>query len=157
MVSIIVLPLALAFGEISQLGPKAGILGAVIGGIVGGLFGGCVVGVSGPTAPLASQIALFMSAFVIGTTNKPDLTAAFSIIFLSGLILVLISFFKISKFINYIPYPVIAGFMCGIGIIVTLSQINPFFGIETEKNIYNIFRDFSYTIQNINYVNATPF
>ena len=151
MVSIIVLPLALAFGEISQLGPKAGILGAVIGGIVGGLFGGCVVGVSGPTAPMASQIALFMSAFVIGTTNKPDLTAAFSIIFLSGLILILISFLKISKFINYIPYPVIAGFMCGIGIIVTLSQINPFFGIEIEKNIYNVFRDFRYTIQNINY------
>ena len=56
-VAIIALPLALAFGEISQLGPVAGILGAIAGGVVGGLFGGCMVGVSGPTAPKAAQIA----------------------------------------------------------------------------------------------------
>ena len=41
--------------------------------------------------------------------------------------------------------------MCGIGIIITLSQINPFFGLESEKNIYYVFRNLSYTIQNINY------
>ena len=83
-VAIIALPLALAFGEISQLGPEAGIWSAVVGGVIGGLFGGCLVGVSGPTAPMASQIAAFMGAFVIGATNEPDLVAAFSIIFLSG-------------------------------------------------------------------------
>ena len=56
-VGIIALPLALAFGEISRLGPVAGIWGAIAGGIVGGLFGGCMVVVSGPTAPKAAQIA----------------------------------------------------------------------------------------------------
>ena len=89
-VGIIALPLALAFGEISQLGPIAGLWGAIAGGIIGGLFGGCLVGVSGPTAPKAAQIAAYMGLFVIGNTNNPDLIAAFSIIFLSGLILVLI-------------------------------------------------------------------
>ena len=73
------MPLALAFGEISRLGPIAGVWGAIAGGIIGGLFGGCMVGVSGPTAPKAAQIAAFMGAFVIGTTNQPDLVAAFSI------------------------------------------------------------------------------
>ena len=111
-VAIIALPLALAFGEISQLGPIAGVWGAIAGGIIGGLFGGCLVGVSGPTAPKAAQIAAFMGAFVIGTTNDPDLIAAFSIIFLSGLILIFISLLKISRFIHYIPYPVVSGFMC---------------------------------------------
>ena len=62
-VAIIALPLALAFGEISQLGPVAGIWGAIAGGVIGGLFGGCMVGVSGPTAPKAAQIAAFMGAF----------------------------------------------------------------------------------------------
>ena len=61
MVAIIVLPLALAFGEMSGLGPEAGIWSAVVGGIFGGLFGGCLVGVSGPTAPMASQVAAFIS------------------------------------------------------------------------------------------------
>ena len=150
MVAIIALPLALAFGEISQLGPIAGIWGAIAGGIVGGFFGGCMVGVSGPTAPKAAQIAAFMGAFVIGSTNEPDLVAAFSIIFLSGLILVLISMLKISHFIHYIPYSVVAGFMCGIGVIVILTQINSFLGLESEKNIHDVFENFGHTIKNIN-------
>ena len=149
-VAIIALPLALAFGEISQLGPVAGIWGAIAGGIIGGLFGGGMVGVSGPTAPKAAQIAAFMGFFVIGTTNQPDLVAAFSIIFLSGLILVAISMLKISRFIHYTPYPVIAGFMCGIGVIVILTQINAFLGLEAEKNLHGVFKNFGNTIQNIN-------
>tara|TARA_Y100001970_G_scaffold161129_1_gene197076 strand:+ start:3991 stop:5700 length:1710 start_codon:yes stop_codon:yes gene_type:complete len=149
-VAIIALPLALAFGEISQLGPEAGIWSAVVGGIIGGLFGGCIVGVSGPTAPMASQIAAFMGAFVIGSSNEPDLIAAFSIIFLSGLILVAISMLKISRFIHYIPYSAIAGFMCGIGLIIIFSQINPFLGLESKRNIYDVFNNFQYTLQNIN-------
>ena len=149
-VAIIALPLALAFGEISKLGPIAGVWGAIAGGIVGGLFGGCMVGVSGPTAPKAAQIAAFMGAFVIGTTNEPDLVAAFSIIFLSGIILVLISILKISRFIHYIPYSVVAGFMCGIGVIVILTQINAFLGLDSEKNIRAVFENFRYTIQNVN-------
>ena len=149
-VAIIALPLALAFGEISQLGPVAGIWGAIAGGIVGGLFGGCMVGVSGPTAPKAAQIATFMSLFVIGSTDKPDLVAAFSIIFLSGLVLVFISLLKISRFIHLTPYSVIAGFMCGIGVIVILTQINAFLGLEAEKNIHSVIQNFSKNFKNIN-------
>jgi len=141
MVAIIALPLGLAFGEISQLGPKAGIWSAIVGGVIGGLFGGSRVGVSGPTAPMASQIAVFMSAFVIGSSNKPDIEAAFSIIFLSGLILVAISILKISRFINYIPYPAIAGFMCGIGAIIVFSQINAFFGLESSNGIVDLIQN----------------
>ena len=149
-VAIIALPLALAFGEISQLGPVAGIWGAIAGGIVGGLFGGCMVGVSGPTAPKAAQIATFMSLFVIGSTDKPDLVAAFSIIFLSGLILIFISLLKISRFIHLTPYSVIAGFMCGIGVIVILTQINAFLGLEAEKNIHSVIQNFSKNLKNAN-------
>ena len=149
-VGIIALPLALAFGEISQLGPIAGVWGAIAGGIIGGLFGGCLVGVSGPTAPKAAQIAAYMSLFVIGNTNNPDLVAAFSIIFLSGLILVLISFARVSHFIHYTPYPVVAGFMCGIGVIVILTQLNAFVGLDVKKNIKDVIINLSDTINSAN-------
>ena len=149
MVAIIVLPLALAFGEMSGLGPEAGIWSAVVGGIFGGLFGGCLVGVSGPTAPMASQVAAFMSFFVIGTTNEPDIVAAFTIIFLSGLILVGLSVINISRLIHHIPYSVIAGFMCGIGVIIMITQINGFVGIAPESNIRSIFTNFIHTIEYI--------
>ena len=149
-VGIIALPLALAFGEISQLGPIAGVWGAIVGGIIGGLFGGCMVGISGPTAPKAAQIAAFMSFFVIGTTNEPDLTAAFSIIFISGLILVILSLLNVSRFIHYTPYSVIAGFMCGIGLIVILTQMNAFIGLEVEKNIHDVFNNLGSSLANVN-------
>ena len=149
-VGIIALPLALAFGEISQLGPIAGVWGAIAGGIVGGFFGGCLVGVSGPTAPKAAQIAAYMSFFVTGGTNDPDLVAAFSIIFLSGIILVIISFARISHFIHYTPYPVVAGFMCGIGVIVILTQLNAFVGLEVKKSIHDVIINLSNTINNAN-------
>ena len=149
-VGIIALPLALAFGEISQLGPIAGVWGAIAGGIVGGFFGGCLVGVSGPTAPKAAQIAAYMSFFVIGSTNDPDLVAAFSIIFLSGIILVIISFARVSHFIHYTPYPVVAGFMCGIGVIVILTQLNAFVGLEVKKSIHDVIINLSNTINNAN-------
>ena len=149
-VAIIALPLALAFGEISQLGPIAGIWGAIAGGLFGGLFGGCLVGVSGPTAPKAAQISAFMGFFVIGTSNQPDLVAAFSIIFLSGLILVAISFLRVSRFIHFTPYPVVAGFMCGIGVIVIITQVNAFLGLEVKKNIHDVILNLDKTIQEIN-------
>ena len=142
-VAIIALPLALAFGEISKLGAVAGIWGAIAGGVIGGLFGGCMVGVSGPTAPKAAQIAAFMGAFVLGSTNQPDLVAAFSIIFLSGVILVGISVLRISRFIHYTPYSVVAGFMCGIGVLVIVTQFNAFLGVEKGKSL-------NYAIQNFN-------
>ena len=134
-VAIIALPLALAFGEISELGPVAGVWGAIAGGIVGGLFGGCMVGVSGPTAPKAAQLAVFYGIIAGGSTGLDPRVAAFSIIFLSGLILVAISLMKISRFIHYTPYPVVAGFMCGIGVIVVLTQFNSFIGISIEDDI----------------------
>ena len=136
-VAIIALPLALAFGEISGLGPIAGIIGALCGGLIGGLFGGNIYSVSGPTAPTSSQISTFMGAYLVSTTSSPDLVAIFSIIFLSGLLMVIIASLNISKYIQYIPYSVVSGFMCGIGVIIIISQIKNFLGI-TEYNLQNI-------------------
>jgi len=142
-VAIIALPMALAFGDLAfgnlvpGVGPIAGIWGAIVGGIIGGLFGGCMVGVSGPTSPKAIQIAGVMLIFtqMSNITNKEEiLGAAFTMIFLSGLILVIISMLKISRFIHYTPYPVIGGFMCGIGVIVIFTQINAFLGLNSQEN-----------------------
>tara|TARA_B110000116_G_C16747947_1_gene541893 strand:- start:199 stop:1530 length:1332 start_codon:yes stop_codon:yes gene_type:complete len=57
---------------------------------------------------------------------------------------------RISRFIHYTPYPVVAGFMCGIGVIIILTQINAFVGLEAEKSIHALFINFGHTINNIN-------
>ena len=152
-VAIIALPMALSFGKLSGLGVYAGIWGAIAGGIVGGLFGGCLVGVSGPTTPKALQIKAYYASsilFVGASTHDEKSIALFSIIFFSGIILLIISMFNISRFIHYIPYPVVAGFMCGIGVLVVLGQINDFTGIEESKvPLKSIFESLQYSINNI--------
>lgn len=138
-VAVIALPLALAFGVGSGLGAMAGLWGAVCGGIIASLLGGSIIGVSGPTGPKMAQLALIMVSYKMAD-GSPDITFAFTIIFLSGVILVMLSFLRISKIVYYIPYSVIAGFMCGIGVIVILFQLDPFFGSHVEKTIPEIIK-----------------
>ena len=49
---IVALPLCLAFGAISGLGPEAGLYGAIAAGILAAIFGGSQVLVTGPTNPM---------------------------------------------------------------------------------------------------------
>ena len=134
VVAIIALPLALAFGVGSGLGAITGLWGAICGGIVGSLFGGSRFGVSGPTGPKMAQLAMIMVGYRLAS-GGPDLTAAFAIIFFSGIILIVISLLGISKLIYYVPYSVVSGFMCGIGVIVMILEFDSFFGHSSPESV----------------------
>lgn len=121
---IIALPLAIAFGVSSGLGATAGIYGSIIVGMLASLFGGTPTQITGPTGPLTVVIASVIALH----SNNPNLI--FAAIFLSGLFQIILGIFKVGKLVNFIPYPVISGFMSGIGAIILLLQINPFLGIE---------------------------
>jgi SulP family sulfate permease len=131
--AIIALPLGLAFGVASGLGPTAGLYGAIILGFFASLFGGTPTQISGPTGPMTVVIA---AAFI--TFNR-DINLIASAIILAGLFQILFSFLKIGKFVRYIPYPVISGFMSGIGIIIIILQINPYLGLPSDASIMDIF------------------
>ena len=96
-VAFIALPLALAFGVGSGLGALSGVWGAIAGGLIGSLFGGSRIGVSGPTGPKMAQLAVIMIGYQLAS-GAPDITFAFTIIFLSGVILVALSFLKVGFF-----------------------------------------------------------
>jgi len=122
--AIIALPLALAFGVASGAGAEAGLYGAIILGLIAAAFGGTAVQISGPTGPMtvitASAIAIYPS----------EPAKIFGIIALGGLIQMILGFLKVGKLVRYIPYPVISGFMTGIGIIIIVLQVHPLLGIE---------------------------
>jgi len=69
-VAIIALPLALAFGEISQLGPVAGIWGAIAGGIIGGLF--ALILISGIFASSPIAIGSLVCAYRLKKKSNTD-------------------------------------------------------------------------------------
>lgn len=126
--AVVALPLALAFGVASGLGAGAGLYGAIACGIFAGFFGGTRGQVSGPTGPMTVVAAEMFSQ----QAGQPELI--FAAIILGGLLQVLMGFFKIGQLIHYIPYPVVSGFMSGIGLIIILVQIPPLFGLDTPAN-----------------------
>ena len=120
--SVVGLPVALAFGVASGLGPTAGMYGAIAVGFFAAVFGGTRSQISGPTGPMSIAMA------VIVTSHANTLAEAFTIVVLAGFIQAALGLARIGRFVAYTPYSVISGFMTGIGVIIMIVQIAPFLG-----------------------------
>jgi sulfate permease, SulP family len=136
---IVALPLALAFGVQSGLGAAAGLYGAIGLGIFAAIFGGTNTQVSGPTGPM-TVVSSAMIAMII--SQKGSIEAAFPAILmtfvLAGGFLILMGLIRIGQYIKYIPYPVVSGFMTGIGVIIIFLQLFPMLGHVSPKTIPDI-------------------
>lgn len=119
---IIALPLALAFGVASGLGAEAGLYGAIILGMLATLFGGTPTQISGPTGPMTVIVAS-----AVGLLSG-DVNAVMVTILLAGLFQIVLGLSSVGRFVRFIPYPVISGFMSGVGMIIILLQLNPLLG-----------------------------
>jgi SulP family sulfate permease len=130
--AVVALPLALAFGVSSGAGPVAGIYGAIFVGFFAALFGGTPAQVSGPTGPMTVVMAVIFTQYTSMFPDDPAHGAAlaFTVVVMGGLFQILFGVLKIGKYINLVPHPVTSGFMSGIGVIIILMQLIPFFGHE---------------------------
>lgn len=126
--AIITLPQALAFGVATGFGASAGIWGAIILSLVAGILGTKIPMISGVTGPVAIVVASIMHAL------DKELGAVVFIVFLAGIIQILLSLTKLPEVVKYVPYPVISGFMNGVGMIIIIMQLNPLLGISPCSN-----------------------
>jgi len=121
---IVALPLALALGVASGLGPMAGLYGAIALGFFAALCGGTASQISGPTGPMVVVIAgLFASL-------SGNVELVFTAIMLAGLLQIIFGFTGVGQYIRLVPYPVVSGFMTGIGAIIIILQIGRLLGHE---------------------------
>ena len=133
---IVALPLALAFGVSSGLGPSAGLYGAIFLSFFAALFGGTATQISGPTAPMTA-VSMVVIATIIGVHNgsvEKALPYILAVFLLSGLFQIGLGFLGLGKYIKYIPYPVVSGFMTAIGVIILITQILPLIGYDAKKD-----------------------
>lgn len=146
LVGVIALPLALAFGvsAFAPLGPGmgavgavAGMTGAIITGFMASLFGGCAPQVTGPTGPMSvvtrSTLATFMAipalANVPPDVQVPLVILLFGVsVIMGGVIQLFLSWTKLGNLVRALPYPVVAGFMNGVSLLILIGQIRPFLG-----------------------------
>jgi SulP family sulfate permease len=134
---IVALPLALAFGVSSGLGPDAGLYGAIFISFFAALFGGTNTQISGPTAPMTAVSMVIIAGIV--AVNDGDVEKALPTILmvflLAGLIQIALGLFGIGAYIRYIPYPVVSGFMTAIGFIIIITQIQPALGYYPKEDM----------------------
>ena len=133
---IVALPLALAFGVSSGLGPQAGLYGAIFISFFAALFGGTNTQISGPTAPMTAVsmvvIAGILAAFE-GDVQKA-LPSILTVFLLAGVMQIGLGMLGLGKYIKYIPYPVVSGFMTAIGVIILVTQILPAVGYYPKED-----------------------
>ncbi len=134
---IVALPLALAFGVSSGLGPSAGLYGAIFVSFFAALFGGTNTQISGPTAPMTAVSMVVIAGMVAafdGDITKA-LPAILTVFLLAGLMQIGLGFIGLGKYIKYIPYPVVSGFMTAIGVIILVTQILPSIGYYPKEDV----------------------
>ncbi len=133
---IVALPLALAFGLSSGLGPDAGLYGAIFIAFFAALFGGTPTQISGPTAPMTAVSMLVIASIVQANEGNVGqaLPAILTVFLVAGLILIVLGLTKVGKYIKYIPYPVVSGFMTAIGVIILVTQLLPALGYYASED-----------------------
>jgi len=137
--AIVALPLALAFGVQSGMGAIAGLYGAIALGIIAALFGGTKTQISGPTGPMAVVAsAIIAGEIAIYGSLEAALGTIIATFVLAGIFQILMGISRVGQYIRYMPYPVVSGFMSGIGFIIIIMQIFPFFGLSSPNNIVDV-------------------
>lgn len=127
--AIVALPIALAFGVASGLGPSAGLYGAIAGGFFAAMLGGTATQVTGPTGPMTVVVAALYA------TNRDRPEVVFAAVIIAGILQILLGKIKAGQLIEYMPYPVVSGFMTGIGLIIIILQINPLLGRAPQGKV----------------------
>lgn len=142
---IVALPLALGFGVASGLenGAAAGLYGAITVGLFAALFGGTPSQVSGPTGPMTVVVA-----GLVGTLTG-DIAWLFAMIALSGVLQIGLGLARLGRYIHYVPYPVVSGFMSGIGAIVIILQLAQLVGHKPASGTIAAIQSIPQDFQNI--------
>jgi SulP family sulfate permease len=152
--AVVALPLALAFGiqafgsidadnigNIGAIGALAGLVGAIMVGFFASLFGGTPAHINGPTGPMTVVTASLISG-IWASSQTHSIETVLVTLSLSGICCggfqILFGFLKIGQYIRYIPYPVLSGFMSGIGVILILQQIYPLMGTKSPVLIVDM-------------------
>ncbi len=124
IVAVVAIPLAIAFGISSGVGPTEGLVTAIIAGFIISAFGGSKVQIGGPTGAFI--------VIIYGIIQQHGLTGLLIATIMAGILLIFMGLFKLGNVIKFVPYPVIIGFTAGIAVTIFTTQMNDLFGMGIE-------------------------
>jgi SulP family sulfate permease len=145
IVGIVAIPLAIAFGISSGVGPTEGLVTAIIAGFLISAFGGSQVQIGGPTGAFI--------VIIYGIIQQHGLAGLLIATIMAGILLIMMGLFKLGNIIKFVPYPVIVGFTAGIAVTIFSTQMNDLFGMQLENIPADFVQKWIYYFQNLGSVN----
>lgn len=124
-VGIVALPLAMAFAIASGLKPEAGLWTAIIAGFIISALGGTSVQIGGPAGAFI--------VIVYGIVERYGLANLLISTVSAGVLLFLLGLFRLGTLVRYVPVSVVIGFTNGIAVLIGLSQLRDWFGLDITK------------------------
>ncbi len=143
--SVVALPAAISFGVavyeplgqgFNAQGVMAGMVGATVLGVLAARFGGCQRLISSPCAPAAAVLSAFALQFThAGMAANQVLLSLLLIGALSGLLQMLFGLSRLGGLIKYMPYPVVSGYLSGVGLIIIAAQTPKCLGVAGNNGV----------------------
>lgn len=145
--TLVALPASIAFGVAmyaplggdAGAGALAGLLGATALGVIAPLLGGTPRLVSAPCAPAVAVVGAF--ALHLAEHTHGDQDRVILLMTLMGLVAAVIQLglgvARAGTIIKYIPYPVVTGYMSGVGIVIFLKQVPALLGLPKGVSLWD--------------------
>ncbi len=149
IVGIVAIPLAIAFGISSGVGPTEGLITAIIAGFLISFFGGSKVQIGGPTGAFI--------VIIYGIIQQYGLAGLTIATVMAGILLIIMGLTRLGSVIKFVPYPVIVGFTAGIAVTIFSTQMNDFFGLGLKDVPANFVDKWVYYFQHFSNVNWWAF
>ncbi|MDD5052988.1 MAG: SulP family inorganic anion transporter [Sulfuricurvum sp.] len=146
---LVAMPAAIAFGvtifatiggHYAAYGAIAGILGIVGVGITASLLGGTNRLISAPSAPAAAVLSAFALEY-ISKNISPDMIFLMLMVvaFFAGVFQIIFGAIGLGKLIKYMPFPVVSGYLSGVGLYIVASQTPIFLGLPQGIHFWDTF------------------
>lgn len=143
---LVALPSAIAFGvtiysplgsSYAAMGALAGILGVTALGLLAPMLGGTNRLISAPCAPAAAVLSAFVIDF-LHKGNPPEAAMLMLVLLalLAGAIQLLFGVAGLGRLIKYMPYPVVSGYLTGVGLYIIASQVPKFLGVPSNVRFW---------------------
>ncbi|MFW5333060.1 SulP family inorganic anion transporter [Hydrogenophaga sp. ZJX-1] len=148
-VGIVALPLAMAFAIASGLKPEAGLWTAIIAGFLISALGGTSVQIGGPAGAFIVIVYGIVERY--GVANLLIATAS------AGVLLFLLGLFRLGNLVRYVPVSVVIGFTNGIAVLIGLSQVRDWLGLDITKMPGDFFGQIGALSRHLHSFNAYAF
>lgn len=144
---LVALPSAIAFGVTiyaplgsaqAAQGAMAGILGAMALGLVAASLGGTPRLISAPCAPAVAVLAAFAIESLRQGSDVAGVMLMLTVVgLLAGGLQVLFGLLRLGRLIEFMPYPVVSGYLTGVGLIIIGSQVPKLLGVPKGMSVWS--------------------